>query len=112
MLLSNLSLPVPANAFQPGWLREPSRAYGDWNDKAFLATKKNITAEHLIICKFGIKAQRFIVPLLGSPMSVTKICTMVTITLGFYAMLLCPVLKIEVQRNEMRVQLPSTPGKT
>lgn len=113
MLLSNLSLPIPANVCPPGWTPKPSGAYGDWNDKAFLAEKKkSVIAEHFIICKFGIKAQCFIAPVLGSPMSVTKIRTVVTITLGFYAMLLYPALKIEAQRSEMRVQLPSAPGKT
>lgn len=40
-------------------------------------------------------------------MPITKICAMVTITLGFYAM-----LEVEVQRNEMRAQQPSAPGET
>lgn len=67
--------------------------------KHFVQQHKSVIAEHFVICKFGIKAH-FIAPVPGSP-----------ITLGFYAVLLYPMLKTEAQRSEMRLQLPSTPGK-
>lgn len=104
MLLSHMSLPVPSNMCQPGQQPEPGRASLQWQSISYC--KKCVIAEHFINWKFGMKAYHFIVPALGSPMSITKICAMVTITLGFYAM-----LKVEAQRNEMRAQLPSTPGE-
>jgi len=45
-------------------------------------------------------------------MPVTKICTAATITLGFYAVLLYPVLKTEAQGGGTDVRLPSAPGKS
>lgn len=109
MLLSHLSLPVPANMCQPGQRPKPGRLHClQWQSiSCCKKKKKSVIAEHFINCKFGIKALHFIVPALGSPMSITKICAMATITLGFYAM-----LKVEAQGNEMRAQLHSAPGET